>query len=134
MTKYQGSCHCGAVKFEAELDALDFGTHCNCTICTKTMITGAMCKPAQFTLLAGQEHVTGYAWGMKVATRYFCKHCGVQCFGKGSLDVLGGDFVSLNVNCFDSVDAFALPKRHWDGRHDNWGAGMSDAPWPIFRA
>jgi hypothetical protein len=134
MTKYQGSCHCGAVTFEANLDDLAFGTHCNCSICTKTMWTGAMCKPDAFTLLAGESEVSGYAWGYKVSTRYFCKHCGVQCFGKGSLPELGGEFVSINVNCLDDVDVHALPLRHWDGRHDNWHAGMRETPWPIKRA
>ncbi|HEY5920590.1 MAG TPA: GFA family protein [Kofleriaceae bacterium] len=133
MTTQPGSCHCGAVKFEAELE-LSFVTRCNCSICTKTMITGAMCKPPQFTLVAGEDSLSGYAWGGKVATRYFCKHCGIQCFGKGHLAELGGDFVSINVNCLDGVDVNVLPLRHWDGRHDNWGGGMRETPWPIYRA
>jgi hypothetical protein len=132
MTKHQGSCHCGAVTFEATFE-LPFGTRCNCTICTKTMYTGAMCKPDAFRLIAGESELSGYAWGHKVATRYFCKHCGIQLFGKGSLEELGGDFVSINLNCIDGIDVHALPLRHWDGRHDNWGAGMSEAPWPISR-
>jgi hypothetical protein len=133
MTKHQGSCHCGAVKFEAMLD-LAVGTHCNCSICTKTMWTGAMCKPEQFTLLAGEDDLSGYAWGHKVSTRYFCKRCGVQCFGKGDLPELGGAFVSINVNALDGVEVHALPLRHWDGRHNNWQAGMRETPWPIYQS
>jgi hypothetical protein len=131
MTKHQASCHCGAVKFEAILD-LGVVTRCNCTICTKTMITGAMCKPDAFKLLAGEDALGQYAWGMKVATRYFCKHCGVQCYGIGYLAELGGDFVSINVNTLDGVDVNTLPLRHWDGRHNNWQAGMRETPWPIL--
>jgi hypothetical protein len=58
----------------------------------------------------------------------------VQCFGKGTLEELGGDFVSININCLDGIDVHALPLRHWDGRHDNWHAGMRETPWPMFRA
>jgi len=133
MTKQHGSCHCGAVKFEATID-IAVVTHCNCSICTKTMWTGASCKPAAFTLLEGEAALTGYEWGAKVSTRYFCKHCGVQCFGKGDLPELGGAFVSINVNCLDDVEVHSLPLRHWDGRHNNWEAGMREMPWPIYRA
>ncbi|HSD86963.1 MAG TPA: GFA family protein [Kofleriaceae bacterium] len=127
---HKGTCHCGAVAFEADVDVRG-ATRCNCSICTKTMWTGAMCKPAQFRLLRGEDNLGGYAWGHKVSTRYFCKTCGVQCFGKGHLDVLGGDFVSINVACLDDVDPHALSLMHWDGRHDNWQAGARETPWPI---
>jgi len=69
-----------------------------------------------------------------MSTRHFCKHCGVQCFGKGALPELGGAFVSINVNCLDGVEVHSPPLRHWDGRHDNWHAGMRETPWPIYRA
>ena len=32
--KHAGSCHCGTVKFEIEVDATS-GMRCNCTVCTK---------------------------------------------------------------------------------------------------
>ncbi len=130
MTTHHGTCHCGAVAFEVTGE-LTTASRCNCTICTKTMWTGLNVKPDQFRLVRGEDELTGYAWGHKVSTRYFCKHCGIQCFGKGHLDVLGGDFVSVNLNALDDADAHALPLRHWDGRHNNWQAGPRPAPWPI---
>jgi hypothetical protein len=117
--KHAGSCHCGAVRFEVEVDA-SAATRCNCTICTKLGTTGTNVKPHAFTLLAGQESLGEYVWGHKVATRYFCKRCGVHCFGRGYLDVLGGDFVSVNFNCLDDVDLVDVKLMYWDGRHDNW--------------
>jgi hypothetical protein len=132
-TKHTGTCHCGAIKFEVMIDATA-GTRCNCTICTKVAYLGASVKPEAFTLLAGEDQLGSYLWGGKVATRYFCKTCGVHCFGKGHLDILGGDFLSVNFNCLDDIDVGTVEVGYWDGRHNNWQAGMRDTPWPIFSA
>jgi hypothetical protein len=130
-TKHTGSCHCGAVRFTAVVD-VKAATRCNCSICTKIAQTGCIAKPSAFELLAGQESLGTYAFGGMTATRFFCKHCGVHCFGRGHLAQLGGDYVGVNVNCLDDVELSGLAVMHWDGRHDNWMAGPRAAAWPIF--
>jgi hypothetical protein len=107
---------------------------CNCTICAKVGGTGAIVKPDAFHLVEGEESLGEYRWGAKISTRFFCKACGVHCFGRGHLDVLGGDYVSVNLNTLDDVDLLGVKVVHWDGRHDNWMAGPRDAPWPLFSA
>jgi hypothetical protein len=133
LTTVHGSCHCGAVTFEASVDLSKGVSRCNCSICAKIAQASSLMKPAQFKLLTGEADLASYAWGAKVSTRYFCKHCGVHVFGRGSLDVLGGEFVSVNYNALDDVDVMELPLTHWDGRHDNWMAGQRDTPWPRLR-
>ena len=129
-TQHRGGCHCGAVRFEVELDASS-GSMCNCTICNKLGTVGAIVKPAAFRLLSGEADLSTYEWGHKVGQRKFCKHCGVQCFAPGHLDVLGGDYVSINLNSLDDFDLSRVKLGHWDGRHNNWQAGPRPTPWPV---
>jgi hypothetical protein len=129
-TKHAGSCHCGLVRFEALLD-LSKTSRCNCTVCTKLNTTGAIIKPEAFTLLAGEASLSTYEWATKMSRRYFCKACGTHTFARGHLEVLGGDFVSVNVNCLDDIDVGRLAVGYWDGRHNNWQAGTKPQPWPI---
>jgi hypothetical protein len=129
---HPGSCHCGAVRFQVALDDARPGSRCNCTICTKTGITGGIVKPAAFTLTAGEESLSFYEWGGKTGRRFFCRHCGIQCFGRGYLVEVGGDYVSVNLNAIDDIDVAQLSIVHWDGRHNNWHAGPRPTPYPIF--
>ena len=129
-SKHQGSCHCGGVKFEVEVDPSQ-GTRCNCRICTKLGATGAIVKPAAFTLLTDEANLASYSRMPEIASRYFCKTCHVQCFGKGHLAQLGGDFVSVNLNTLDDHDLAGTTIGYWDGRHDNWQAGPRATPWPV---
>jgi hypothetical protein len=126
-----GGCHCGAVRFAFEADLAQPASRCNCTVCTKTAIAGRIVKPAAFELLAGEETLTSYQWGAKISTRFFCKRCGIHCFGRGFLAEVGGDYVSVNLNCVDGFDPGRAPAIYWDGRHDNWQAGPRPTPWPI---
>src|SRR5581483_689352 len=86
--RHEGSCHCGAVRFAVVVDAKK-ASKCNCTICTKVSALGAIVKPDAFTLLEGADSLSTYAWGHRVSTRFFCKHCGIHCFARGHLKELG---------------------------------------------
>jgi len=119
---YQGSCHCGAVRFEADIDLSAGTSKCNCTYCWKTRWWGAIIKPDAFRLLAGRE-LMGYGFPTdKPGTRALCR-CGITSFGWGHLPQIGGDYVSINLACLDDLDPaelIAAPVRYMDGRADNW--------------
>ena len=128
---YKGSCHCGAVRYEADLDLAQGVGECNCTICTKLAAAGTRCKPEQLRVTQGEDTLHTYEWGGKIMKRYFCPACGVHMFSRGYLEVMGGAFASVNTNTLDDIDPSTLEVRYWDGRHNNWQAGMRERPWPI---
>jgi hypothetical protein len=134
LTKHRGSCHCGALRFEVAADLRNGASRCNCSICTKVSAVGFIVKPDAFAALSAEAELGTYAWGGRTATRFFCKHCGIHGYLRGNLPELGGDYVSINVNCLDDVDVLDLEVLYWDGRHDNWDAGPRETPWPIARA
>lgn len=127
-SKHTGSCHCGAVRFEVEVDASK-GSRCNCRICTKLGATTSIVAPAAFRELTDAS--AAFTYGNEYGKRSFCRTCGIFCFGRGHLEQLGGDYVSVNLHCIDGIDPSEMSLVYWDGRHDNWEAGPRSTPWPV---
>ncbi|WP_104663191.1 GFA family protein [Ensifer adhaerens] len=123
---YTGSCHCGAVRIEADLDISAGTEKCNCTICVKMRLWCVAIRPEAFKLVSGEEALTDYRGRNAVAHHYFCSRCGVRPFERiDAPNMTNETYYNINVACLDDVDIDALiaaPVTCRDGLNDNWGA------------
>lgn len=132
---YSGSCHCGAVRYQADLD-LSAGTNkCNCSLCTKARAWFVFAKGGdRFRLIAGADAVAEYQWTPPgrphpFLTYAFCSACGIRTFARGQMESLGGTFHAVPVTSLDDVDPdelAAAPINYVDGRHDRFDQAPRD--------
>jgi hypothetical protein len=112
--KVQGGCHCGAVRFEAELPAPPVpALDCNCSVCRMTGFVHIMVPHDEFELTAGQDDLTSYRFGTGAAEHLFCRRCGVKSFYQPRSHP---EAWSVNANCLD--EPVELIVDWFDGR--NW--------------
>ena len=104
---YQGSCHCGRVRFEVDAD-LDHVRVCDCSICRKRGALIHRVPPSALRLLTPIEDMSLYEWHTKVAKDYFCPTCGILPFRRPRT---AEDVVGINVRCLDGVDLDSLPRK-----------------------
>lgn len=116
---YSGSCHCGAVRFEADLDLAQGSFRCNCSVCRRNRFWAAVATPDRFRLLAGADAVTEYLFNTRKNRHFFCRTCGVRAYGIG----LEGRMVGVNIGCLEGVgeeELACIPITYTDGMHDRW--------------
>lgn len=111
---YQGSCHCGAVRFEVEAGDDVVAQSCNCSICSKSGFLHLIVPKSKFRLIAGADSLTTYTFNTGVAKHTFCKVCGVKAFYTPRSNP---DGVDVNVRCLDPAPA-KLAIEPFDGQ--NW--------------
>ncbi|MDW6091994.1 GFA family protein [Vibrio rhizosphaerae] len=97
--KYQGSCHCGAIRFEVEAPEVMEADKCNCSICNKSGYLHLIVPNSKFKLLSGEAQLATYTFNTKVAQHYFCQHCGIKPF---YVPRSNPDGIDVNVNCIDT--------------------------------
>jgi len=118
---YQGSCHCKAVRFEADIDLAEGTVKCNCSICAKGRNWLAAVNGEAFRLLAGESELSEYQFGRRTIHHRFCKRCGLRPFSHGEPG--GETFYAVNLACLDNVTPEELvqaPVAFVDGLHDDF--------------
>ncbi len=128
MTKtYHGSCHCGKVRFEADVDLGEGIRKCNCSFCWKLGYQKALVPYGAVRIIAGEDEMRDYrakpsAWPDGNINHYRCPTCEAQPFSRGYLEeMMGGNFWAVNVACLDDVseeELAAAPVIFEDGKRD----------------
>ncbi len=116
----RGGCHCGAVRFRAQLGETQprEALRCNCSLCEKRGFIHIIIARDRFELESGQEALISYRFNTEVAQHLFCKICGVQSFYRPRSHP---EDYSVNLRCLDEGQAsFAI--RDFDGA--NWEASI----------
>lgn len=115
MTRREGGCHCGKVRYAVEID-LEHLITCNCSICGKTGSILAFAPADKFQLLSGEGSLTDYQFNKRVIHHLFCSTCGIRSFARGT-NPDGTASVAVNVRCLDGVDVHALKiETQYDGK------------------
>lgn len=117
--KIEGGCHCGIVRFEADLpegpiEVLD----CNCSICSMTGYLHVIVPESAFRQTEGRRDTTTYRFGTGAARHIFCTQCGIKSFYRPRSHPKG---ISINLRCIDDWEALETRITPFDGR-DHPGA------------
>lgn len=116
MKHYQGSCHCGAVKFSYEGEEIEKGLRCNCSICSRkgAMMSSEVISLERLNIEADEDALGLYQFGAKTAKHFFCRHCGIYTFHETAR--FPGHY-RVNLGCIDGIDPLALEADIFDGKH-----------------
>jgi len=120
---HRGSCHCGAVRFEARAPRDVTVQRCNCSICTRTAFLHLIVPGRDFRLLSGQDRLTTYTFNTGVAKHLFCRTCGVKSF---YVPRSNPDGYSVNLRCLEPGTLGRVTIEDFDGQHwEQAGASLA---------
>jgi hypothetical protein len=112
---YQGSCHCGRVRFSFASEPIKFGARCDCSLCVRraAVLSPKYIPEQDFTPHPNEDDVGVYLWNEHVLNNYFCKWCGVFTYiGDGENNKHG---YRVNLGCVEGIDTMTLEIRRIDG-------------------
>lgn len=110
--RYEGSCHCGAVRFAIVTDFPELTT-CDCSICRRKNALMVKVHESRFELLAGADALQEYRFHTQTARHFFCRTCGIYPFHRKRVTP---DFVGVNVFCLEGFEPEGIPVRATVGK------------------
>lgn len=112
--KVSGGCHCGSVRFEAEVPPRPVVLDCNCSICAKTGFLHLIVPHGDFELVTGRDALISYRFGTGAAEHVFCGTCGIKSFYQPRSHP---EAWSVNLRALDEPGRLEATIEPFDGRH-----------------
>jgi Uncharacterized conserved protein len=112
--KYTGSCHCQAIRFEADVD-LEKTITCNCSYCSRRGFILTAVDGDKFTLLTPEAPMTEYRFNTHKIKHEFCPVCGLEPFASGT-NKEGVPMYMVNVRCLDGIDLDSISPMKVNGK------------------
>lgn len=129
----QGSCLCGAVKFEVTGEPKRF-YHCHCSRCRKVSGTGhasnLFLQPATLRWLGGEDEVRSFKPPeAKRFTNSFCAHCGSRV----ARQLQGSDMVMIPAGSLDDAAPIGPQAHIFSESRASWSCTGGEIPvYPEF--
>ena len=113
MTQVTGGCHCGKLRFEADVDTAK-AIECNCTYCAKTGALLSATSRDQFAMTSGDGQSCEYLFHKNVLAHQFCPTCGINVVTYGDSPD-GQAMAAINLRCVDGIDLASIDRLPFDG-------------------
>ncbi|GGB63030.1 aldehyde-activating protein [Blastomonas aquatica] len=110
-----GGCHCGAVRFEADVAHNVRLLACNCSMCAKTGFQHLIVPHSDFRLLQGGDNLSHYRFGTGAAEHLFCRTCGIRSFYQPRSHP---ESWSIDFRCLGDGHILSATVENFDGK--NW--------------
>ena len=113
---YEGSCHCGAVRFSYDGEEITSGIRCTCSMCSRkgALMCSEVIAPDALKVEAEEGALGLYQFDSKIAKHYFCKNCGI--YTHNEMLRFPGHF-RVNLGCIEGVDTGKLEVTVFDGKN-----------------
>lgn len=111
---YQGSCHCGRIKFEID-GTIEGAATCNCSICEQKGAVMWFVPREQLKLLTPDSNAATYTFNRHHIKHRFCPTCGMHPYGEG-VGPDGKASAAINIRCIEGIDLAAIQTQQFNGR------------------
>ena len=99
-----GACHCGAIKFTAELpQGFASARRCTCSICRMRGAIAVTGSIEGFRISQDEDVLASYRFNSRTAEHHFCTVCGIYTHHKRRSNP---NELGVNVACLEGVSPF----------------------------